>query len=151
MAAKLFPVSNLLKNGVMNDSGENLGKIDEFMVNIETGRISYGILSIGGFPNRTKYFAVPWELMNYSTHDSKFILNVPRETLFKGPGYDDMGKLFETMDTYWLGDIYEYYSHKPEWEKRREEETQEELKRMQERREAVRHLPPSPAPVNNPS
>ena len=151
MTAKLFQVSNLLKNGVMNDSGENLGKIDEFMVDIETGRISYGILSFGGFPNRSKYFAVPWELMNYSSHDSKFILNVPRDTIVKGPGYDDMGKLFETMDTYWLGDIYEYYSHKPEWEQRREEETQEELRRMQERREAVRHLPSSPASANIPS
>jgi sporulation protein YlmC with PRC-barrel domain len=147
MAAKLFPVSNLLKNGVMNDKGENLGHIDELMVDIETGRISYGILSMGGFPNRSKFFAVPWELLNYSSHDRKFILNVPRDTVAKGPGYDDSSKLLETMDTYWLGDIYEYYSHKPEWEKRREEERQEELKRMQERREQVRHVTPPPAPA----
>ena len=150
MAANLYPISNLLKNGVMNDTGENLGRIEEFMVDIETGRISYGILTFGGFPNRTKYFAVPWELVNYSTHDRKFILNVPRDTILKGAGYDDISKLLETMDTYWLGDIYEYYSHKPEWEKRREEEWQEEMKRMQARREQVRNVPP-PAQANNPS
>lgn len=139
MAAKLYPVSNLLKNGVMNEDGENLGRIDEFMVDIETGRISFGILSQGGFPNRTKYFTVPWELIRYSTHDNKFILNVPKDTISNGPSYDDMSKAIDTLDTYWLGDIYEYYSHKPEWEKRREEERQEELKRMEERRAEVSH------------
>jgi len=139
----------MLKNNVMNDNGENLGRIEEFTVDIETGRISYAILSFGGFPNRTKYFAVPLELLNYSTHDKKFILNVPRDIIAKGPGYDDMGKLLETMDTYWLGEIYEYYSHKPEWEKRREEERQEELQRMQERREEVRHVASPQTPVSS--
>jgi sporulation protein YlmC with PRC-barrel domain len=151
MVAKMFPASNLLKNGVMNDKGENLGRIDELLVDIETGRISYAILSFGGFPNRTKYFTVPWELINYSTHDKKYILNVPRDTIVKGPGYDNMDKSLEAMDTYWLGDIYEYYSHKPEWEKRREEERQEELKRMQQMRDEVRHITPPPEPGNPPS
>ncbi len=148
MAGKLYPVSNLQKNGVMNDNGENLGRLDEFIVDIETGRIAYAILTFGGFTSRNKYYAVPWELLNYSTHDRKFILNVSRDTIAKGPGYNDIAKLYDNMDTYWLGDTYEYYSHKSEWEKRREEERQEELKRIQARREEVRHAATPSAPVS---
>jgi len=46
--------------------------------------------------------------------------------------------VMEKADTYWLGEIYEYYSHKPEWEQKREEERQEELKRLQARRDEAR-------------
>jgi len=144
MTDKLFPISGMLKSGVVNNSGETLGRLDEFLFDIETGRVSYAILSYGGFPNRTRYFAVPWELLTYSTHDKKFILEVPKDFIARGPGYDDMTRLLETMDTYWLGDIYEYYSHKPEWEKRREEERQEEVKLMEARRQEVRHVAPPP-------
>ncbi len=74
---------------------------------------------------------------------------MPRDTLVKAAGYDDMSKLYETMDTYWLGDIYEYYSHKPEWEKKRQEERQEALKRMQQVREEVRKVSPPPQSTTN--
>jgi sporulation protein YlmC with PRC-barrel domain len=146
MAVKLYSASSLLKNGVMNDQGENLGRIDEFMIDVDTGRIMYGVLSYGGFPNRTKLFAVPWELLNFSTHDKKYILNIPRKTLDQGAGYDYTDQVFEKVDTYWLGDIYEYYSHKPEWEQKREAERQEELKRLEGRREEARRITPKENP-----
>jgi hypothetical protein len=142
MAVKLYSTGALLKNGVMNDQGENLGKIDEFMVDVDTGRIMYGVLSYGGFPNRVKLFAVPWELLNFSTHDKKYILNVPRKTIESGAGYDFSDQVFEKVDTYWLGDIYEYYSHKPEWEQKREEERQEDIKRLEARQQQARRVTP---------
>ncbi|MCR4393477.1 MAG: PRC-barrel domain-containing protein [Dehalococcoidales bacterium] len=138
MAVKYYSAGYLLKNGVMNDQGENLGRIEEFMIDVDTGRIEYGVLAFGGFPNRTKLFAVPWELLSFSTHDRKFILNIPRSLVEKGAGYDSLEQVMEKADTYWLGEIYEYYSHKPEWEQKREEERQEELKRLQARRDEAR-------------
>jgi sporulation protein YlmC with PRC-barrel domain len=140
MAVKYYSTGSLLKDGVMNDQGENLGKIEEFMIDFETGRVGYAVLSFGGFPNRTKLFAVPWELLSFSTHDKKYILNIPRTTLEKGAGYDSIEQVFDKADTYWLGDIYEYYSHKPEWEQKREAERQEDLNRLQARREEVKRV-----------
>ena len=142
MTVKLNSAGYLLKDGVMNDQGENLGRIEEFMIDVVTGRIMYAVLAHGSFPNRTKLFAVPWELLSFSTHDKKYILNIPKEIIEKGAGYDNIEQVFEKADTYWLGDIYEYYSHKPEWEKKREEERQDELKRLEMRREEVRRKIP---------
>ena len=146
MALKLYSANYLLKDGVMNDQGQNLGRIEEFMIDMDTGRIVYAVLTQGGFPNRTKFFAVPWELFSFSTHDKKFILNIPKETIEKGAGYDSIEQVFDKVDTYWLGDIYEYYSHKPEWEQKREEERQAELKRLEARREEIRRLIPKQEP-----
>ena len=142
MAAKLHSANYLLKDDVMNDQGQTLGRIEELMVDMDTGRIMYAVLVHGGFPNRTKYFAVPWELLSFSTHDKKYILNVPKETIDKGPAYGSVEEVFEKADTYWLGDIYEYYSHKPEWEQKREEERQEDLKRLQTRRDEIKRAIP---------
>ena len=90
MAVKYYSADYLLKDGVMNDQGEKLGKVEEFMIDVDTGRIMYAVMVIGGFPNRTKYFSIPWELLNFSTHDKKYILNVPKETIEKGASYDSM-------------------------------------------------------------
>ena len=140
MTAKFYAANYLLKDSVTNEKGENLGKIDELMIDLETGRIMYGVLAIGGFPSRTKMYAVPWELLTFSTHDKKFLLNIPREVLVKGAGYDSVEQVFEKADTYWLGEIYEYYSHKPEWEKKREDERQADVQRLKERREEIKSL-----------
>lgn len=142
MALKLNTTNSLIKHGVMNDKGENLGKIDEFLIDLETGRIIYAILSYGGFPNRNKLFTVPFELLRFSSHDKKYILDVPKETIENSAGYDSMDKALDKADTNWLGDKYEYYSNKPEWEKRREEERQAELKQLEDRRSEIRGTAP---------
>jgi sporulation protein YlmC with PRC-barrel domain len=145
MALELNTTNNLLKHGVMNDQGENLGKIEEFLIDLETGRIMYAVLSYGGFPNRSKFFTVPFELLRFSVHDKKYILDIPRGTIEKGAGYDTLDKVLGKADTNWLGDKYEYYSNKPEWEKRREEERQVELKRVEDRRAEIKGTAPSQA------
>ncbi len=142
MAIRYYPADYVCKVGVVNDRGENLGKIEEVMIDIETGRIIYAVLMMGGFPNRTKYFAVPWELLTFSPHDKKFLLDIPRETLVRSPGYDSRDRVFQSPDTYWLGSIYEYYSRKPEWESKREEERREELTHLEARRNEIRGTHP---------
>jgi len=139
---KCYAVSNLMKNRVLNDAGENLGRIDEFIVDIETGRVSFAVLSYGSFPVRSKLFTVPWELLAYSTHDKSFILNVPKEAVTRGSGYDNLEPLCESPDTSWLSEYFEYYSRKPEWEKKREDERAEEIKLLQARREEIRRTIP---------
>ncbi len=142
MALKLNLANNLLKHGVTNDRGENLGKIDEFLIDLETGRIMYAILSFGRFPNRSKFLTVPWQLLRFSVHDKRYVLDIPRETIEKSAGYDSVDQVSDKADTNWLGDTYQYYSNKPEWEKKREEERQMELKQLEERRAEIKGTAP---------
>jgi sporulation protein YlmC with PRC-barrel domain len=120
--AKILDVDVVVKSAVTNDHGESLGKIDALMLDLETGKISYAVLSSGGFPNRTKLFAVPWELLTFSHHDKKTIVNVSKELLVKAPGYDTMEQLVQAVDFSWLGEVYKYYSQKAVWEQKLAEE-----------------------------
>ncbi len=130
-------VRDLVNRGVMNDHGEKLGRIRSIAVNMESGRIAYAILAFGAFPNRTKLFAVPWEILSFSSHDRRFILNVPRKTLQFGLGFDTLQELAANPDFVWLADVYEYYSDKPDWEHKRHEQTQQDIDEAKRRQAAI--------------
>lgn len=108
--------SSLSKDGVVNPQGEDLGKIEDIMIDVNTGRVAYVVLSFGGFLGLgEKLFAVPWEAMSVDTNRKVFVLNVQREVLKKAPGFDkDHWPL--TGDTDWLNEIYTYYGYEPYWD-----------------------------------
>jgi hypothetical protein len=130
-------VRNLANRGVMNDKGEKLGRIRAIAVNMESGRIAYVVLAFGAFPNRTKLYAVPWELLTFSSHDRRFILNVPRKTLQFGLGFDTLDEVAARVNFFWLGEVYEYYSDKPDWEHKRQEQIQQDIDEAQRRRASI--------------
>ena len=88
---------------VTNAKGEDLGSVQEIMIDLERGRVAYVVLSfdrVNWMPN-DKLFAVPWEVLSISHHDKKFILNVSKETLKSAPGFD-RGKWPDVPDFGWL-------------------------------------------------
>ena len=100
---KVLSASTLKGDKVTNTKGEDLGTVEEIMLDLERGRVAYVVLSFGRInwmPNN-KLFAVPWEALSISFHDKKFILNVSKETLKSAPGFD-RGKWPEVADFGWL-------------------------------------------------
>lgn len=58
---RVLSASTLTSDRVVNARGEDIGKIDEIMIDIPTGRIAYAVLSFGGFLGMgDKLFAIPW-------------------------------------------------------------------------------------------
>ncbi len=127
----------LVNRGVMNDAGETLGKIRAIAINMESGQIAYAVLAVSVFPSRAKLLAVPWELLRFSSHDRRFVLNVPKNTAKSVAGYGTLDELAASPNFYWLGEVYEYYSDKPDWEHKRQEQTQRDIAAAQARREDI--------------
>jgi hypothetical protein len=134
-------VADLTNRGVMNNSGENLGSIKALAINMESGRIAYVVLAFGSFPNRVKLFAVPWELLTFSLHDRKFILEVPKKILENGLGFDTLDQVAAGASFIWLGDVYEFYSDKPDWERKRQVQIEKDVLAAQARREEILNPP----------
>jgi len=86
---EIMGASSLIGNDVYNNRDENLGDIKEIMLDMETGKIAYAVLSYGGLLGvGEKLFAVPWGALTLDTVNERFILNVEKAKLDVAPGFD---------------------------------------------------------------
>ena len=85
----LIKASNLKDTNVKNKANEDLGKIDDFVMHLDSGKIAYAVLSFGGVLGiGNKLFAVPWNALSMNINNNEFILDVPKEKLKSAPGFD---------------------------------------------------------------
>ena len=76
---RLMGADTLNGNDVFNEKDEDLGDIKEFMLDMKSGRVSYAVLSFGGFLGMgDKLFAVPWDALKLDTVNKRFVLNVDK-------------------------------------------------------------------------
>ena len=112
---QLLPASTIEGTAVQNAAGEDLGEINEIMIDLDQGRIAYAVLSFGGFLGMgNKLFAIPWEALKIASAGDVFILNVPREKLEHAPGFDQ-DQWPDWADPSWGENIHTYYGYKPYW------------------------------------
>lgn len=87
--AKIRSLDSLVGTRVVNLEGEDLGKIEEMMIDLEHGSIAYAVLSFGGLLGfGDKLFAVPWESLSLDQGNERMLLNVPRARLKEAKGFD---------------------------------------------------------------
>lgn len=112
---KVLAASTLKGNVVKNLAGEKLGTIEEFMIDLENGRIGYCVLSFGGVLGiGDKLFAVPYRSMTLDTVDHTFTLDISRERLASAPGFDK--NVWPDMtDRAWGERVYGFYNVEPYW------------------------------------
>ena len=108
--------STLNGDKVVNQAGEDLGKIDDIMIDTPTGRVVYAVLSFGGFLGLgDKLFAIPWSRLSLDEDRKVFILNIDRATLEKAPGFDK-DNWPDMADRAWGSQVHTYYNSRPYWE-----------------------------------
>jgi sporulation protein YlmC with PRC-barrel domain len=109
----LMGADTLLGNDVYNLAGNDLGDIKEILLDMQTGRVSYAVLSFGGFLGMgSKLFAVPWRALKLDTVNKRFILDVAKERLENAPGFDK-DSWPDMADPTWANDLHTYYGTKP--------------------------------------
>ncbi|RXA20556.1 PRC-barrel domain containing protein [Methanosarcina sp. MSH10X1] len=110
--------STIKGDKVVNNEGEDLGKIQELMIDLEDGRIAYAVLSFGGFLGLgNKLFAIPWQALSPRADEHILVLGVPKETLEKAEGFDKDN--WPVTNREWLSNVYSYYGYQPYWQTQR--------------------------------
>lgn len=110
---ELMGANTLIGNDVYNQKDENLGDIKEIMLDVRSGRVSYAVLSFGGFLGMgEKLFAVPWTALSLDTVNKRFVLNVEKDRLKSAPGFDK-DQWPNMADSSWAQSIHDYYGTKP--------------------------------------
>lgn len=105
----LMGADTLVGNDVYNRNSEDLGDIKEIMLDMRSGRVSYAVLSFGGFMGvGEKLFAVPWEALKLDTENKRFVLDVNKDRLSSAPGFDK-DHWPDMADPTWEKSIHAYY------------------------------------------
>ena len=86
---RVLSAGTMCGDAVVNRKGEDLGKVEELMIDTQEGRVAYAVLSFGGFLGLgDKLFAIPFEALELDPEKHQFVLDVPREKLDTAPGFD---------------------------------------------------------------
>jgi sporulation protein YlmC with PRC-barrel domain len=112
---RVLSAGTLAGDRVRNRAGEDLGKIEEIMIDLESGRVAYAVLSFGGFLGiGDKLFAVPWESLELNAAEHEFILDVDKQTLENAPGFDK-DNWPDMADQTWGAQLHAHYGQEPYW------------------------------------
>lgn len=85
---KFNRASSLIGMNVKNQQGEGLGEIKDLVLDLQSGKISYAVLSVGGFLGiRDKLIAIPPSVFTMDTTDNKLVLNADKAKLQQAPGF----------------------------------------------------------------
>jgi sporulation protein YlmC with PRC-barrel domain len=100
---------------VFNYQNEEIGKVEEIMIDVYTGRVAYVVVSFGGLLGiGNKLFAVPWSALQVDTDRKCFLMDADKERLKNAPGFDK-NNWPQTPNGQWYHDVYKYYAQEPYW------------------------------------
>ena len=88
---KAFQSNNVIGLPVKNPEKEDLGTIEEVVIDIERGTVAYVVLSFSGFFGFSeKFFAIPWSEFNLEHGEDGpfFLLDTDRKKLSRLPGFN---------------------------------------------------------------
>ena len=106
----------LIGDGVRNSQGENLGTVEDFMFDLEGGKIAYVVVSHGGVLGMgEKLFAVPWNAFRLDTQKHSLVLDVDKELLKNAEGFDK-GNWPNVADHDWGQRTHQHYGTRPYWD-----------------------------------
>jgi hypothetical protein len=99
----------MLRNRVRTSTGEEIGKIEDIIIDPTTERVLYAVLLVEGYP---ELFIVPWSLLGASRSTDSMVLNTDLRTLERGPAFNpaDWPDITEPA---WEQRIHDHYRTTP--------------------------------------
>jgi len=104
-------ISTLEDMHVRNAAGEDIGKIRDLVIDVNSGKVVYAALDFGGFLGiGDKLFAVPWHSLQVkgTDKDQYLMLNITKERLKEAPGFDK-NHWPDTANATWASDVDQFY------------------------------------------
>jgi sporulation protein YlmC with PRC-barrel domain len=106
--SNVWLASALVNAPVRNTAGEDLGKIEDVVIDPQTGA-QYAILSFGGVLGMNKkLFPIPWSSLSPSRTGDYVLLDIPKDTLRRAPGFE-RDAWPNMVDPAWRRRIDDYY------------------------------------------
>ena len=101
---------------IVNRKGDELGSVQDIMIDVRHGSVAYVVMSCGGFLGLgDKLFAVPWSALSLDADRHCLILDADKERFEKAPGFDK-DHWPSMADPTWASSVHAYYGVRPYWD-----------------------------------
>lgn len=81
--------SSIMSDKVHDENDEEMGKIEDIMIDLDSGKIDYIIVEFGGFLGiGVKLFAIPFKLLEVNSEKKLFVFKGDKDKLADAPGFD---------------------------------------------------------------
>lgn len=99
---------------VFNPDGDNIGEINDVMIDKRSGKVAYAVMSFGGFLGIGQdYHPLPWSLLKYDTSLGGYVVDLSKSQLEKAPAVKDAA--FPMGDRAFETELHDYYGVGPYW------------------------------------
>jgi sporulation protein YlmC with PRC-barrel domain len=112
---KIEKANELIGRNVINQQDEKIGDIADFVVDLESGRILYTLVSSGGFLGvGDTLSAVPPGMFRAAEGGNRFVLNVDKQKLRDAPKFTtERGE--NLADAAFVREVHSYYQQPAAW------------------------------------
>jgi len=109
--------TSLTGGHVRNAAGEDLGRVEQIMLDLVSGRIAYGVVQVGGFLGiGAKLVVIPWSAFRIEEVEQgpRLILDVDHKTLEEASGFDK-DNWPDMTDAAFEQQTWQHYGQTPWW------------------------------------
>jgi hypothetical protein len=97
---------------VLDLSGKKIGSIDHLMIDKFTGKVSYAVMSFGGFLGLGhSHYPIPWAALKYDTNLNGYVTGITEQMLKDAPEFSDDS----WSNRKWEAATYKHYNVPPYW------------------------------------
>lgn len=109
LSGTVVRTGDVIGKKVVDSEHDELGTIEEIVLDKLTGKARYAVLSFGGFLGiGDTLHTLPWEILDYCKEEDSFQINVSKDKLSASPGFDK-DSWPDFADTTWSNSIRNYY------------------------------------------
>jgi hypothetical protein len=109
---RVWTAGSLTGARVRNANGEDLGKIEEILVDTVSGRVAYALIAFGGVMGiGEKLYAVPWDAFT-GARDGEVVIDADRERLERSARFDPI-RWQDPADPVWIAHLDDFYGAVP--------------------------------------
>ena len=109
---RLISSEDVEGTNVYDMSGKKIGEIDHLMIDKLSGRVTYAVMSFGGFIGLGhSHYPIPWGALKYDTRLSGYLTGITEKQLKDAPAFSDDS----WGDQNWEQQTYKHYNVTPYW------------------------------------
>jgi hypothetical protein len=113
--ASLIGSDKVEGTNVYRSNGDKIGAIERIMIDKQSGKVGYAVMSFGGFLGiGHDHYPVPWSLLKYNTQLGGYEVNISDQQLKGAPRYSNDND-WDWEDRKRAQQVYDYYSVPPYW------------------------------------